>query len=88
MAKQTGLTVLGLAGVLLAILIVVPMLKRMFPQFYEGYINPRCTKTTCPEGTFCLKQADPNGGANADGEERCIYIGPGPGTGAACGASA
>ncbi len=74
MAKQTGYTVLGLAGVLLAILIVVPMLKRLFPQYYEPFINVRCTKTTCPEGQFCLKKADPNGGANADGEESCEPI--------------
>lgn len=80
MARQTGYTVLGLAGVLLAILIVIPMLKRMFPQFYEPFINPRCTRTTCPEGMFCLKEADPNGGANADGEERCIHIGPDEGS--------
>ena len=78
MAKQVGYTVLGLAGVLLVVLIVVPMLKRMFPQFYEPFINPRCTKTTCPEGSFCLKEADPNGGADAGGEERCVKIGPGP----------
>lgn len=76
MAKQVGYTVLGLAGVLLAVLIVVPMLKGMFPQFYEPFINPRCTKTTCPEGSFCLKEADPNGGADASGEERCVKIGP------------
>jgi hypothetical protein len=77
MARQSsGYTLLGLAGVLLAILIVVPMLKKWFPQFYEGFINPRCTKTTCPEGSFCLKQANPNEGANADGEEVCVHIGP------------
>ena len=76
MARQTGYTVLGLAGVLLAILIVVPMLKRMFPQYYESFINPRCTKTTCPEGSFCLKQANPNQGADAEGEEVCVPIGP------------
>lgn len=76
MAKQTGYTVLGLAGILLAILIIVPMLKRMFPQFYEGFINTRCTKTTCPEGTFCLKEANPDGGADADGAETCVPIGP------------
>jgi hypothetical protein len=76
MAKQTGYTVLGLAGVLFAILIVVPMLKRLFPQYYEPFINPRCTKTTCPEGQFCLKKANPNEGANADGEEVCTDIYP------------
>jgi hypothetical protein len=76
MARKTGYTVLGLAGVLLAILIIVPMLKGYFPQFYEGFINTRCTKTTCPEGSFCLKQANPSGGADADGEETCVKIGP------------
>ena len=76
MAKQTGYTVLGLAVILLLILIVVPILKRMVPQYYEPFINPRCTKTTCPEGSFCLKQADPNEGADADGEETCVPIGP------------
>ena len=76
MAKQTGYTVLGLAAVLFAVLIIVPMLKRTFPQYYEGYINPRCTKTTCPEGSFCLKEANPNEGADADGAERCVPIGP------------
>ena len=77
MARQTGFTVLGLAGLLLAILIIVPMLKRTFPQFYEGFINTRCTRTTCPEGSFCLKQANPNQGADADGEEVCVPIDPG-----------
>ena len=77
MAKQTGYTLLGLAGVLLAILIVVPMLKRMFPQYYEPFINPRCERTTpCPEGTFCLKNADPNRGADAPGSEECTPIYP------------
>lgn len=76
MARQTGYTVLGLAVVLFAVLIIVPMLKRTFPQFYEPFINPRCTKTTCPEGSFCLKQANPNEGADADGDEVCVPIGP------------
>lgn len=76
MAKQTGYTVLGLAAVLFAVLIVVPMLKRMFPQYYEPFINVRCEKTTCPEGQFCLKEADPNQGADAPGIERCVYPGP------------
>ncbi len=76
MARQAGYTVLGLAGVLLAILIIVPMLKSMFPQYYEGFIITRCTKTTCPEGSFCLKQANPNEGADADGAEICVPNGP------------
>lgn len=76
MAKQTGYTVLGLAAVLFGILIIVPMLKGMFPQYYEGYINVRCENTTCPEGQFCLKEADPNQGADAGGSERCVKIGP------------
>jgi hypothetical protein len=78
MARQTGYTVLGLAAVLFGVLILVPMLKRMFPQYYEPFINPRCTKTTCPEGSFCLKQANPNQGADAEGEEVCVPIGPNP----------
>jgi hypothetical protein len=76
MARQVGYTVLGLATVLLAVLIIVPMLKRMFPQYYEPFINTRCTKTTCPEGSFCLKQANPNEGADAQGDETCVPIGP------------
>ena len=52
------------------------MLKGMFPQYYEPFINTRCTKTTCPEGSFCLKQANPNEGADADGQEVCVPIGP------------
>ncbi len=72
MARSTGYGVLGLAGVLIAILIIVPILKRTLPQYYEGFINPRCTHTTCPEGSFCLKQANPNGGANAGGDEICV----------------
>lgn len=76
MARQVGYTVLGLAGVLLAVLIIVPMLKGMFPQYYEPFINTRCTKTTCPEGSFCLKEANPNEGANAEGAEVCVPIGP------------
>ena len=76
MARHSGFTLIGLAGVLLAILIIVPILKRTFPMYYESFINPRCTKTTCPEGSFCLKQANPSGGADADGEEVCVPIGP------------
>lgn len=76
MAKHTGYTVLGLAAVLFGVLIIIPMLKRMFPQYYEGYVNVRCEKTTCPEGHFCLKEANPNEGADAEGAERCVKIGP------------
>ena len=36
---SAGLGMLGLALVLLGVLIVVPWLKRTFPQYYEGYAD-------------------------------------------------
>ena len=65
--KSFGL--IGLVGVLLAVLVIVPFLKTYFPgAFSEGFINVRCEKTTCPEGTFCEK--------NYDGSESCTKIYP------------
>jgi hypothetical protein len=60
-SSTAGYSVLGLALIFLAILVVVPMLKRTFPQFYEGYDNlattgsrkPDCIGVTCAEGSFC-----------------------------------
>lgn len=37
MARSVGFGVFGLAAVLLAVLVIVPFLKRTFPQYYEGY---------------------------------------------------
>jgi len=55
MARSVGYGVIGLAMVLLGILIVVPFLKRTFPQYYDGFRNPAdgCGGVTCPEGSFC-----------------------------------
>lgn len=66
--KSTGL--LALLGIFLGILVIVPLLKVYFPGvFSEGFINVRCERTTCPEGTFCEK--------SYSGDESClpIYVG-------------
>jgi hypothetical protein len=68
---QKSLGLVGLAGLLIAVLVIVPLVKIYFPGVFvsEGFINVRCEKTTCPEGTFCEKAY--NGG------ESCvpIYVG-------------
>jgi hypothetical protein len=67
---QKSFGLVGLAGLLIAILVVVPLVKMYFPgAFSEGFINVRCEKTTCPEGTFCEKAYS--------GAESCvpIYVG-------------
>jgi hypothetical protein len=70
MARGKSLGLVGLVGVLLGILVIIPFVKIYFPGvFAEGFINVRCEKTTCPEGTFCEKAYD--------GGESCvpIYVG-------------
>jgi hypothetical protein len=41
--------------VLLAVLIVVPLLKTLFPAAfpYEGFRDLDCAGVSCPEGQFC-----------------------------------
>ena len=55
MARSVGYGLVGLSVVLLAVLIVVPFLKRTFPQYYDGFRNPAdgCGGVMCPEGSFC-----------------------------------
>ena len=68
--SQKSFGLVGLAVLLVGILVVVPLLKIYFPGvFSEGFINVRCEKTTCPEGTFCEKAYN--------GAESCvpIYVG-------------
>ena len=68
--SQKAFGLIGLAGLLVAILVIIPLLKIYFPgAFSEGFINVRCEKTTCPEGTFCEKAYN--------GAESCvpIYVG-------------
>ena len=71
MARGKSLGLVGLVGVLLGILVIVPFVKIYFPGVFvsEGFINVRCEKTTCPEGTFCEKAYN--------GAESCvpIYVG-------------
>ena len=67
---QKSFGLVGLAGLLIAILVIVPLVKIYFPGvFSEGFINVRCEKTTCPEGSFCEK--------GYNGDESCvpIYVG-------------
>lgn len=68
--SQKSFGLVGLAVLLVSILVVVPLVKIYFPGvFSEGFINVRCEKTTCPEGTFCEKAYS--------GAESCvpIYVG-------------
>ena len=68
--SQKSFGLVGLTVLLVGILVVVPLLKIYFPGvFSEGFINVRCEKTTCPEGTFCEKAYS--------GAESCvpIYVG-------------
>jgi len=68
--SQKALGLMGLAALLVAVLVIIPLLKIYFPGvFTEGFINVRCEKTTCPEGTFCEKAYT--------GAESCvpIYVG-------------
>ena len=53
MARSYGL--LGLVVVLLAVLVVVPLLKNLFPAAfpYEGFRDLDCAGVTCAEGQFC-----------------------------------
>ena len=55
MAKSVGYGVIGLSLVLLGILIVVPLLKKWFPQYYYEGFNAKldCVGVTCEEGQFC-----------------------------------
>lgn len=65
--SQKSFGLLGLTGLLVAILVIIPLAKIYFPGvFSEGFINVRCEKTTCPEGTFCEK--------GYSGEESCVPI--------------
>lgn len=65
--SQKSFGLVGLAVLLLSILVVVPLVKIYFPGvFTEGFINVRCEKTTCPEGTFCEKAYT--------GAESCVPI--------------
>jgi hypothetical protein len=53
MARPYGLVMLVM--VLLAVLIVVPLLKTLFPAAfpYEGFRDLDCAGVSCPEGQFC-----------------------------------
>jgi len=53
MARSYGLV--GLVVVLLAVLVVVPLLKNLFPAVfpYEGFRDVECAGVNCPEGQFC-----------------------------------
>lgn len=65
--SQKSFGLVGLAVLLVSILVVVPLVKIYFPGvFTEGFINVRCEKTTCPEGTFCEKAYT--------GAESCVPI--------------
>ena len=49
---------LGVVGttlvVLLAVLLFVPYLKKMFPGYIQGFATYDCSRdVTCPEGSFC-----------------------------------
>lgn len=83
---STGLGVLGLAVVLLAVLIVVPFLKRTFPQYYDGFSNPVTdmrVQQLLARGQAESAHPDCIGVTCAEGQfcqrNTCIPIYPGPG---------
>jgi hypothetical protein len=87
MARKVGLGMFGLAIVLLAVLIIVPFLKRTFPQFYEGFQN---TLSDDARVQMLLARGQADSAHNAcigvtcpEGqfcqEAKCIPIYPGPG---------
>jgi hypothetical protein len=88
MARKVGFGMFGLAAVFLAILILVPFLKNMFPQFYEGFQNPMGQNARIQR---LLAQGQADSAHNAcigvtcpEGqfcqEAKCIPIYPGPGS--------
>lgn len=86
MAKSAGLGLLGLAAVLLGVLIVVPFLKRRFPQYYEGFQTPETDMRLAAlmaSGQADSAHPDCVGMTCPEGQfcqnNKCIRIFPGPG---------
>ena len=89
MARKAGFGMFGLAVVLLAILIIVPFLKRTFPQFYEGYTSGAPNDDARTQMLLARGQADSAhnaciGVTCPEGQfcqkAKCIPIYPGPGS--------
>lgn len=88
MARRTAaFGVVGLAVVLLAVLIVVPFLKRTFPQYYEpfqgGLPSDMRIQQLMASGRDDSAKPDCVGVTCAEGQfcqkNQCIPIYPGPG---------
>lgn len=86
-ASYTGFGIIGLALVLLGVLIVVPFLKRTFPQYYDGFSNPVSdmrVQQLLSSGQAESAHPDCIGVTCAEGQfcqrNTCIPIYPGPGS--------
>lgn len=84
---RTSLGLIGLALVLVGILIVVPFLKRTFPQYYDGFSNPLTdmkVQQLLSSGLAESAHPDCIGVTCAEGQfcqrNTCIPIYPGPGS--------
>jgi len=88
--SSVGLGIVGLGLVLLGILIIVPILKRTFPQYYEGFESLGALSSEVrvqqmlASGLADSKHPDCVGVTCAEGQfcqrNTCIPIYPGPGS--------
>ena len=84
--SRTSMGIISLALVLIGILIVVPFLKRTFPQYYDGFSNPVTdmrVQQLLASGQADSAKPDCIGVTCAEGQfcqrNTCIPIYPGPG---------